>query len=83
MPPRKPSSARAGVTSVTRSVAMSSTDPDAEARRPATRQARMTTSVTAGPATATLNSRPGVSGSRPSLARPPKNHRSMPMIGMS
>jgi hypothetical protein len=39
-------------------------------------------SVTSGPATATRNSTPGESVSRPSLATPPNIHRSMPSTGM-
>ena len=42
----------------------------------------ITISVTTGPATATLNSPPGVSVSRDIFAMPPKNHRSMPMISI-
>ena len=40
------------------------------------------TSVTTGPATATRNSTPGESESRPSFATPPNSQRSMPWIGM-
>ncbi len=40
------------------------------------------TSVTSGPAIATLNSSPGLFVSRESFATPPKNHRSIPVISM-
>ena len=45
-------------------------------------QIRITTSVTSGPATAILNSSPGDVVSLRVLARPPKNHRSMPSISI-
>ncbi len=38
--------------------------------------------VTSGPAAATLNSTPGESVSFPSFATPPNSHRSIPRIGI-
>src|SRR5215212_7726610 len=49
---------------------------------PTPKQTAPIASVTSGPATATRNSTPGDSVSRPSLATPPNIQRSMPRIGM-
>ncbi len=82
MPATKPTSAVNAVVSVWVSVAVSVKFANDPPSRPTRRQTPMMSAVTSGPARATLNSWPAVSGSRSSLARPPKNHRSMPVMPM-
>ncbi len=79
---RKPSSASSGDTcaSASRMITSSAAPPDSSAHSPV--QIAAMTNVTAGPATAMLNSAPGESVSRLIFAMPPKNHRSIPLISM-
>ena len=63
-------------------VELSSTWSELEIAAPAPKHAAAISSVTSGPATATRNSTPAESVSRPSLATPPNIHRSMPRIGI-
>ena len=58
----------------------SASEPDTSI--PSTKHRTAMASVTSGPAIATRNSSPGDCVSRPSLATPPKSHRSMPSIGI-
>ena len=61
---------------------LSSTSELLEIAEPSAKHRPAITSVTSGPATATRNSTPGESDSRPSFATPPNIHRSMPTIGI-
>ena len=81
--PSQPSSASAGVVVKPSRVSATSVKvtPLASAV-PAPTQSANSASVTAGPAAATLNSSPALCGLAAHLRRPPKNHRSMPAIGM-
>ena len=78
----QPSSATPGRAVASLSVATSKKSPVCDSAAAPTRESPAIRNVTAGPATATLKSSPGVSASRSIFAIPPKNHRSMPEIPM-
>ena len=83
MKPSQPISASAGVVMKPSLVSATSVKlPLLAISVPIARQMANSASVTAGPAAAILNSSPAVSGSRLMCESPPKNHRSMPAIGM-
>ncbi len=83
MKPSQPSSASAGVVfRPPRVSATSETVPLLASTAIVARQSRNSASVTASPAAAIFSSSPALWGSRRICESPPKNHRSMPTIGI-